>query len=151
MVFIEWILLIFELRFLDVLKHLFIHLKFFSLSLWDETHFIHFFYYFLHVYIALWSLPHFNSSQIHSPSISCSLKFFIGYFIYLHFKYYPPSLFPLQKPPITSPASTSVRPHTLLPHHPSIPLWWNIKTSQDQRPLLPFMPYSFHFKIKIKK
>jgi hypothetical protein len=30
--------------------------------------------------------------------------FFIGYSIYLHFQCYPPSLFPLQKPPIPSPS-----------------------------------------------
>ena len=27
-------------------------------------------------------------------------NFFIGYFVYLHFKCYPPSWFPLQTPPI---------------------------------------------------
>jgi hypothetical protein len=36
----------------------------------------------------------------------------------------------------SAPQSTLI----LLPHHPSIPLQWSIKPSQDQRPLLPLMP-----------
>jgi hypothetical protein len=69
-------------------------------------------------------------------------KFSIGYFIYLHFKCYPLSQFPLCKLPISPiyPASMRVPPLLVLLHHPSIPLWWGIKSSQDQKPSLSLMP-----------
>ena len=44
--------------------------------------------------------------------LSSFLSFLIGYFIYLHFKCYPPSQFSLHKPPIPRPLP--------LP----LPLWW---------------------------
>jgi hypothetical protein len=65
-------------------------------------------------------------------------KLFIGYFIYSHFKCYPPSKFPLQKPPIPPPFPASMR--VLPPHQPSIPLFWGIKPSQDQGHPFPLMP-----------
>ena len=59
-------------------------------------------------------------------------QFFIGYFIYLHFKCCPFSQFPLHKPhPIPIPFP---------PHHSSIPLHWGIKPPQDQGLPLPLMP-----------
>jgi hypothetical protein len=66
------------------------------------------------------------------------------YCIYLHFKCYPLSWFPLHKSPIPTPspclhASALLPSHLLLPHTPSIPLCWGIKPSQDQRLLLPLM------------
>jgi hypothetical protein len=63
--------------------------------------------------------------------------FFIGCFVYLHFKCYPPSQFPLPKPPIPAlplchsegiPSPTQPLPPYLL----SISLHWGIKPSQDQ-------------------
>jgi hypothetical protein len=70
--------------------------------------------------------------------------FLIGYFIYLHFKCYLPSRFPLHKPPIPSPfpcfyegAPSSTCP--LLPPHPYISLCWGIKLSQDQGLPLPLI------------
>jgi hypothetical protein len=78
---------------------------------------------------------------------SCSIYFFFyfyffGYFIYLHFKGYPLSLFSLQKPPFPSPPPASMRvfSHPLLPPCPGIPLHWGIKPLQDQGLLLPLMP-----------
>jgi len=41
----------------------------------------------------------FIASSVHNSFF----PIFIRYFLYLHFKYYPPSRFPLQKPPIPSP------------------------------------------------
>jgi hypothetical protein len=66
---------------------------------------------------------------------NCSL-FFIGYFLYLHSKFYPPQL-PIPSPPL--PASIPST-HPLPPHCPGIPLNWAIKSSQDQGPLLPLIP-----------
>jgi hypothetical protein len=72
------------------------------------------------------------------------LLFLIVYFIYLHFKCYPLSRFPLCKTPTPSalhyfcegaPPPT----HPLLPQHPSIPLYWGIKPSQEQGSPLPLM------------
>ena len=74
------------------------------------------------------------------------LFLFIGYFICLHFKCYPPSRLPLQEPaipPLFPPASMRVLPHPilpLLPHCPSIPLCWGIKLSQDLGHPLSLMP-----------
>lgn len=71
------------------------------------------------------------------------LFIFIGCFIYLHFKCYHPSRFPLHKPPIPCPspclyegAPPSI--HPLRPHHPSIPLHWGIESPQDKEHLFPF-------------
>ena len=69
-------------------------------------------------------------------------KKIIDYFIYLHFKCI---LFP--SPPwnsLSSPAPCFYEggpppTHTLLPQYPSIPLYWGIKPSQDEGPLLPLM------------
>jgi hypothetical protein len=74
---------------------------------------------------------------------------FIGYFLFLHFKCYPPSRFPLQNTPILSsppcPASMRVLLHpptySLPPSCPGFSLHWVIKTPQDQGPLLPLMSY----------
>jgi hypothetical protein len=71
--------------------------------------------------------------------------FFIGYFIYLHCKCYPPSQFPLCNPPIPSPSPCFYEGapppnYSLLPHCPSIPICWGINPSQDQGPPLPLMP-----------
>jgi len=71
-------------------------------------------------------------------------KFFIGYFIYLHFKCYPLSQFPSTTPyPISSSPcfyKGAPPPPPLPPHHPGIPLHWGIKPPQNQGPLLPLMP-----------
>jgi hypothetical protein len=72
-------------------------------------------------------------------------NFFIGYFIYLHFKCYPLSQFPSQKihiPPTSSYFYENVPllTHPLSPPQPHIPLHWGIEPSQDQGPLLPLMP-----------
>ena len=55
---------------------------------------------------------------------------FIRYFLYLHFKCYPLSLFPLQNPqsPCPSPCSAT---HPLLLPCPGIPLHWYNEPSQD--------------------
>jgi hypothetical protein len=71
--------------------------------------------------------------------------FFIGYFIYLHFKCYPFSLFSLWKSPISSLlplllwgcSPTHLLPPASLPWHF---LHWGIKASPDQVPFLPLMP-----------
>jgi hypothetical protein len=70
------------------------------------------------------------------------ILFFIGYFIYLHFKCYLLSRFPLCKPPIPSSLSLllwqcSPPKHPLLPSHPGISLHWDIELSQDQGPVCP--------------
>ena len=56
---------------------------------------------------------------------------FIGYFLYLHFKCYPPSPCFYEAAPLHT--------HPLLPLSPGIPLHWGIEHSQDQGPLLPLM------------
>ena len=71
--------------------------------------------------------------------------FFIGCFIYLHFKCYPPSWFPLWKPLSHSPSpcfyeGAPPSNHPLPPPYPGILLHWSIKPSQDQEPLLSLMP-----------
>jgi hypothetical protein len=58
--------------------------------------------------------------------------FFIGYFIYLNFKCYPLSSFPLSKSPIPSPPHLLLEgapplTHPLPTHLPSIPLHWGIE------------------------
>jgi hypothetical protein len=75
-----------------------------------------------------------------------AIFFIIGYFIYLHFKCYPLSWFPLCKPPISSPLPpVSMRVllhppiHPLLPHCSGLPLHWGIEPSQDQGPPLPLI------------
>jgi hypothetical protein len=73
--------------------------------------------------------------------------FFIGSFIYLHFKCYLLSLYPLHKLPIPSPLplplwGCSPITHPLPPHCPSIPLHWGIKPSR-------VLPCSFTVDIQI--
>ena len=69
---------------------------------------------------------------------------FIGYFLYLHFKFYSLSRSPSK--PLSHPLSPcfyeGVPPPThLLPLPcPGISLYWGIEPSQDQGPLLPLMP-----------
>ena len=67
---------------------------------------------------------------------------FIGYFIYLHFKFSGfPSANPLSHPPLPCFCEGAPPPtHPLLPHRPSIPLHWGIRPSQDQGPSLLLMP-----------
>ena len=77
--------------------------------------------------------------------------FFYWVFIYLHFKCYLLSQFPLQKPSIYPifplPASMRGLPHppthshhpATLPPYPSIPLHKGIEPFQDQELLLPLM------------
>jgi len=70
------------------------------------------------------------------------LFIFIDYFIYLHFKYCPPSRSPICKPPTLSLlpfASKRVLPHPpthFLPYSSRIPLHWGNKPPQDQAPPL---------------
>jgi hypothetical protein len=76
--------------------------------------------------------------------------FFINHFIHLHFKWYPPSQFPLHKvsihpipflpPPLCLYEGAPSPTHSLLPHCSIIPLHWGTKPPQDQGPLLPLMP-----------
>jgi hypothetical protein len=65
---------------------------------------------------------------------------FIGYFIYLHFKCYPPSVFLLHKPPssllLTLYEGAHSPAHPILPQRPSVLLYWVIK---DQGAPLPVM------------
>ena len=72
------------------------------------------------------------------------IYFFIGYFIYLHFRCCPLPSFPSANPvPFPSPCFFEGVPspiHPLLPHCPSIPLCWGIKPPQHQGPPLPLMP-----------
>jgi hypothetical protein len=72
----------------------------------------------------------------------------IGYFLYLLFKCYPLSRFPPRNPLFHSPSPDSMRvfPHpptnSHLPDLPShSPYTGASKSSQDQGPLLPLMPY----------
>jgi hypothetical protein len=62
---------------------------------------------------------------------------FIRYFLYLHFKCYPLSLFPLWKPFIPSSLPLHTKPP--IPTPASWPLHWVIELSQDLGPLLPLM------------
>ena len=65
-------------------------------------------------------------------------SFFIRHFLYLHFKCYPLSSFPLQKPPIISPLPLLTNPPTLTSlswHSPVL----GIGPSQDQGSFLPLM------------
>jgi hypothetical protein len=66
------------------------------------------------------------------------LLFFIRYFLYLHFKCYLLSWFPLQKP-VSPPLFPCSPTHPLLLPGPGIPLYWGLEPSQDQGPLLPLM------------
>ena len=64
--------------------------------------------------------------------------FFIRYFLYLHFKCYSLSWFPLWKTPIPSPfpmLTNPPSPDSLCWH----PLHWGFEPSQDQGPLLSLM------------
>ena len=65
--------------------------------------------------------------------------FFIGYFMYLNFKWYTSSQVSLCKLPSPMPLLLwgCSPPTHALPHY--IPLHWGIKPSQDQGPLLPLM------------
>jgi len=57
-------------------------------------------------------------------------SFFIGYFIYLHFKCYPPFQFSSRKslsPPLPSHEGDPPPTHSLLPQGPSIPPPWVIE------------------------
>jgi hypothetical protein len=79
-----------------------------------------------------------DSFLICSPSCLCvcvCVWFFIRYFLYLHFKYYPLSWYPLCKPSIPSTSHCSPT-HPLLLSGPCIPLQWGIEASQDQGHLL---------------
>jgi hypothetical protein len=87
--------------------------------------------------------PHFLYWFAFSFLKICS--FFFGYFLYLCFKCYLFSWFPLWKPPITCslswfhegvPQST----HQLLLPCPEIFVYWVIQPLQDQGPLHPLMP-----------
>jgi hypothetical protein len=69
--------------------------------------------------------------------------FFIDYFVYLHFKCYHPSWFPLHTLPPLPPCFFEGAPlptHLVLSHCPSFPLHWDIEPPQDQEPPLPLMP-----------
>ena len=70
--------------------------------------------------------------------------FFIGYFIYLHYKCYPHFWFPLCKHSIRSPLTpASMRVLTYSPTPTSLPwhpLCWGIEPLQGQGPHLPLMP-----------
>ena len=97
------------------------------------------------------AIPHLGIYMLHHPTKvlahihSWQLYFFIGCFIYVHFKYYLLSQFPLWKAP--TPTSSpcfyegALPPtHPLPPHCPSILLHWGIKPSKHQGPLLLVMP-----------
>ena len=65
------------------------------------------------------------------PYIYVLSRLFLEYLLYLHFKCYPLSWFPLQNPhPIPLPLLLNP------PTPASLPLHWGIETSQDQGPLL---------------
>lgn len=76
-----------------------------------------------------------KKQRYYIDSFLLDILHFIGYFIYLHLRYFHLSQFPLQNslshplfPLLLWGCSLT---HPLLPHHPSIPLAWGIKTSQD--------------------
>jgi hypothetical protein len=78
-------------------------------------------------------------------SLELLILFFLGYFIYLHFKCCPFPGFPSANPYPMPPApffyeGTPPPTYPLLTHHPSIPLCWGIKPAQDQGPLFSLMP-----------
>ena len=66
--------------------------------------------------------------------------FLIGYFMYLHFKFYPLSWFPFWNPLLSFSLPLLLRrgvpspTHSLLPPCPGIRLYWGIEPSQDQGP-----------------
>jgi hypothetical protein len=80
---------------------------------------------------------------IPSQHLQCCWGHFLkkNWILYLHFKCYPLSPFPLQKSPIPSllPLLLRMLPH--LPTHLGFPLHWGIESSQDQGPLLPLMSH----------
>jgi hypothetical protein len=61
--------------------------------------------------------------------------FFIGYFLYLHFKCFPLFRCPIQKPPMPSPCLSEGAASSC---HPGIPQQWGFKHTQAQGPL--FIP-----------
>jgi hypothetical protein len=69
-------------------------------------------------------------TKIEKEVIKQMPEFFIGYFLYFHFKCYPLSCFPLQKhpPPIPSPSPCSPT-HPLLIPGPGILPHWGIEPS----------------------
>jgi hypothetical protein len=71
-------------------------------------------------------------------SIKYFKKFFIEYFLYLHFKCFPLSRSPLQNP-YPSPPPLLLWECPLLFFCPHISLHWNIEQPQAQGPLLPLM------------
>jgi hypothetical protein len=84
-----------------------------------------------------WGLVGYPRRNIVDIFFFLSFSFFIGHFIYLHFKCYSPSQFPLCKSPIPSPSSCFYEgapppTHSLPPHHPSIFIHWNIKPSESR-------------------
>jgi hypothetical protein len=79
--------------------------------------------------------------------IKLDANLFIRYFIYLHFKCYPPFQFSLHKPPNTSflpPSSMRVLTHPpihpLPSHLPGISLHWGIEFPQEREPPFPLTP-----------
>jgi len=69
-------------------------------------------------------------------------QFFIGYFVYLHFKcYFFPSFLSWNPLSHLAPASMRCVPtHCFPPPCPGVPLYWGVKPSKGQGPLLPLMP-----------
>jgi hypothetical protein len=62
----------------------------------------------------------------------------IRYCLYLYFKCFPLSWFPITSP-LSQPSSLWSPMHTLPVPGPGIPLHWGIVSSQDQGPLLPLI------------
>jgi hypothetical protein len=88
----------------------------------------------------------FRQEQFWSYLFFLSFSFFIGYFIYLHFRCHLLSQFSLHKLPFLSPTPVSmmlfrhpsIQP--CLPQHSSIPLHWVILPPQDQGAPILGMP-----------
>jgi hypothetical protein len=90
--------------------------------------------------------PYFKTTFYHVNILLLSfirlIFFFIGYFMYSHFKCYSPSsLNPYSIPWLPYFDEDTPPPtHLLLPHHPNIPLHWEIEPPLDQGAPFLLMP-----------
>jgi hypothetical protein len=115
----------------------------------------------VHAHIKVHEHTHTHThTHMHTRTYTCmkNRSWFLFYgiylFIYLYFKCYPRSWFPLHNSPTLYPLLLLLwgcsPTYPLPPHHFDIPLHWGIKPSQDQWLLLPLMPYHPLFHIQLE-